>query len=65
MNKKKRGFFKSFRYICLVSSIVLGLITIVATGGGGGSDGGVTPPPPPPQEESKWDEMIWDQDKWA
>ena len=68
MKKKKRRLFESFRYICLVSLIVLGLITIVATGGGGGGGGGggvEPPPPPPPQEGSRWDEMSWDQDEWA
>ena len=38
MMKKNNGFFKALIYICLAGIIIIGFITVVATGGGG--DGG-------------------------
>lgn len=40
MKKVRNGFIKNLRYICLISVIVFGLMTIVGTGGGGGGGGG-------------------------
>lgn len=41
MKKVRNGFIKNLRYICLISVIVFGLMTIVGTGGGnGGATGG-------------------------
>jgi hypothetical protein len=37
MKRIKNGFVKNLHYLCLAGVIVLGFITIVATGGGGGS----------------------------
>lgn len=41
--KAKNGFIKNLRYLCLISIIALGLITIVGCNGGNG-DGTTTPP---------------------
>ena len=38
--KRESGFFKTLRYICLISILILGLLTIVGTGGGGDDGGG-------------------------
>lgn len=38
--KPRNGFIKNLQYLCLVSVIALGLLTIVGTGGGGGGGGG-------------------------
>ena len=39
MKKSRNGFIKNLRYLCLIGVIVLGLMTIVATGGSGGGGG--------------------------
>ncbi len=47
MSKVRNGFIRNLQYLCLVSVIALGLLTIVGTGGGGGG-GGTTPTTTPP-----------------
>lgn len=42
MKKPANMFVKNLRYICLISVIALGLITIIATGGGDGGGGSST-----------------------
>jgi hypothetical protein len=39
---------KTLRRLTLIALVVLGFLSILATGGGGGGGGGVPPPPPPP-----------------
>ncbi len=48
--------------LALVCVIVVGVLSILATGWGGGSSGITTAPP---AGSSNWDELIWGQDQWA
>jgi len=45
----------------------LGLLAIVLLSacGGGGGGGAADTNAAPPSGSSNWDEMVWDQDKWA
>ncbi len=66
MNSKRAQVSTTLPYLAVIPLIILGLISILATGGGGGSSGSASSTPsPPPVDGSKWDEMVWDQDKWA
>lgn len=43
----------------------LGLLIVLLSACGGGGGGATDTNAAPPSGSSNWDEMVWDQDKWA
>jgi len=54
MKKQRPMFVQNVRYVCMVTVILLGLMTIVGTGGGGGGGDDTTPQEPVVPTPGAW-----------